>query len=643
MSSNNKYKLFGFEIVGQNQGKANDLNSPVEIRDEYGLPVGGVFTTGHLVDYRYRSEAQLIQTYRDISMNSEVEYAIDEILNEILIFNGVNDPVSIELKDTGLDEDLEKKVRDEFYNILRLLSFQKNSYEIFKRWYVDGRIYFNVILNEKSPKKGIQEIRYIDPLQIKHIKEPIPTLDAQGNPVYSENKVNEYYEYYPMGMSGSNSKNKIMLSKDSIIHIPSGQFDRSRGLVVSYLDKAIKPLNNLRHLEDSNVIYTMARAPMRRIFTVNVDGIPAAKQEEYMRQTMARYRNKIDYDPKTGQILDQRKYQAMLEDIWLPSREGKTATVTNLDGAGNLMEMPQVEYFKRALYQSLNVPVSRLLESKENYNWGKDSEISREEIKFSKFINRLRHTFSDLFTKLLRIQLSIKGIISVDDWHILSQDVKYIFESELYYHEMQELEIIKKRMEAYEAVKEYSSKTLFFSDAYIDKHILGQNEQISLQMKQDVLREIFARAKMEKMKKDMEASAAKGESLPQIDLENGDENSLTSGFDAGSDSTDEFSSEPEIGASGAETSTGETTPPEEPTAETPPAKEEPPAESLIYLNNGRYKNKFLINEEALSYDEEVLKSSFEEDDLDSFIKDQDEKNEIIEEIQEFIEANKFNK
>ena len=477
-----KEKVFGFELVNKELAKEKSLLSPVELSDSNGMPIGGAFTTGHLVDYRFKSESDLINMYRDMSLHSEVEYAIDEILNECFVYTGRSMPVSIQLKDTGLPKELEKKIRDEFHNILRLLSFKTNSYEIFKRWYVDGRVCFHIILDPQKPREGIKEIRFVDPLQIKHVKEPLLKTDDKGNYVYSENELTEYYEYYPLGVQ-QGLRSRINIAKDSMVVITSGLYDRSRGIVLSHLDKAIKPLNNLRHIEDSNVIHTMARAPMRRAFYLDVDGMPAAKAEQYMRESMARYRNKVDYDPKTGAILDQRKYQAMLEDYWMPVRNGSSAKIENIEGAGDLMEMPMVQYFKRNLYQSLNVPIGRL-EPSEGYNWGADAEISREEIKFSKFINRLRQRFSTLFDEILRIQLSAKGIMPISDWAQLEPDVHYEFVSDLHYQEMQTLEILGKRLDALDKISEHVGT--YYSDSFVRKNVLGQDEQAQEDMKKEI-------------------------------------------------------------------------------------------------------------------------------------------------------------
>ena len=478
-----RQKLFGFEI--QSSNKNNKVSSPIEMTDENGLPIGGAYSSGHLTDFRFKSQNELIQTYRDIALHSEVDYAIDEIVNEAFVYDSQEEPVAIQLENTGLDKSIQNKIRDEFHNIIRLLNFKSNCYEIFRRWYIDGRIYFNIVLDEKKPKEGIKEIRFIDPLQLKHISEPQFEKDEQGNLIYSKKSVKEYYEYYPMGLSGNGAKQKVYLTKDSIVYVPSGLYDRSRGIVLSYLDKVIKPLNNLRALEDSKVVHTLARAPMRRAFYIDVDGLSPSAGDQHIRETAARFRNKIDYDSKTGAVLNNRSYQAMMEDLWLPRRDGKNTEIDILEGSGDLLDMPSVQHYKRNVFQALNVPTARL-EQDQSFGWGRDAEISREELKFNKFIVRLRHSFSKLFNDVLRTQLSVKGIVNYSDWDNLSSDVYYEWKSEMYYEEMQKLEILQKRLDVLRDVVDYQDE--YYSDEYIRKIVLGQSEQEIKDLKEQRLK-----------------------------------------------------------------------------------------------------------------------------------------------------------
>lgn len=487
-----KEQLFGFEIKPKKKGKENKPSSPVELYDKHtGLPAGGAFTVGHLTDYRFNTESEMIQVYRNIALHTELEYAIDEIVNEAFVFDGFNSPVSINLGDTGLNKSIQDKISAEFRNIQELLSFKHNAYELFRRWYIDGRLYFNVILEEKNVSSGIKELRFIDPLQLKYVKENNPERKKDtGEFLYSEDSSAGYYEYYPLGSSttsNSGNKGKIRLTEDSVVRVTSGLHDRSRNIVISYLDKCIKPLNNLRSLEDSGVIYYMARAPQKRAFYIDVDGMSKAQAEQYMRETMSRYRNKIDYDPKTGLIRDNRKYQAMLEDYWLPRRDGKNTEIDVIDGGGNLTDMIEmIDYFKKLLYQSLGVPFSRL-EPGESFQWGRGADISREEIKFSKFVGRLRHNFTRLFDDLLRIQLSAKGICSVDDWENISQDVKYEFNTEMYYHDQQKLETTEQRLNVLRDVTEYVGE--FYSRKWVRENILGQTEEMQKEMDSEITKE----------------------------------------------------------------------------------------------------------------------------------------------------------
>ena len=472
MSHNDK--LFGFTIKSQDSKKSS-IDTPVDLVDENLMPLGGAFSSGTLLDYRHKSESDLVKIYRDIALHSEVDYAIDEIVNEAFVSSDKKSPVNIELSETGLDKATAQKVRNEFHNILRLLSFKQNSYEIFRRWYIDGKIYFNANINEEKPTDGIVEIIYIDPLQIKLASEPTNIKqDFSGNVINNKESFVEYYEYFPMGFDSRNQKSKIKLTKDSVVYVPSGWYDRSRGVVLSYLDKCVKPLNNLRSLEDSKIIHTLARAPMRMAYYLDVDGMSKPKAEQYIRETMARFRNKTEYDSKTGMVMNNRSYQAMLEDYWLPRRDGKATEIVPIEGSGDLLDMPSVQHFKRNVYQSLNVPTSRL-EPDQQMNWGKDAEISREELKFNKFVDRLRQSFSKLFNDLLKIQLSAKQIISSEDWENLTNDVSYDWEAELHYQEMQNLEMVQKRLEALNDIEEFADE--YYSKEYIRKFILGQNEQ----------------------------------------------------------------------------------------------------------------------------------------------------------------------
>jgi len=478
-------KLFGFEI--RSSVKANkNKTSPVELNSEFSMPIGNAFTTSHLTDYRYNKESDLICTYRDIALHSEIENAIDEIVNEAFIFDGITHPVSIDLSELKLPKKLNNMISDEFYTILRLLKFRDNAYEIFRRWYIDGRIYFNVIVDEKKPANGIIELRYIDPLQIKLVKQPIPTTDKQGNVSYSEDNVNEYYEYKPFGNIRSQnaaSKSVIKMTSDSVVYVSSGLYDRSRGVCISYLDKAIKPLNNLRALEDSLVIFRLARSSLKRAFYIDVSDMSKAKAEQHMRETMSRFRNKVDYDPATGQVRDARKFQAMQEDYWLPRRDGKNTEIDTLPESANLGEIDDIVYMRDLLFQSLNVPTARFKEDAP-FMWGRDAEISREEMKFSKFVKRLTHQFSGLFRQLMRIQLSLKGIVTVSDWERMSEDIVYLYEQEMMYHEMQTLQVITERMNVLADMDEYVGK--YYSQAWIKREILGQDEQMQKEMKKEM-------------------------------------------------------------------------------------------------------------------------------------------------------------
>lgn len=477
-------KAFGFEIkstVKKNKNKT----SPVELNSEFSMPIGNAFTTNHLVDYRYKTESELICTYRDIAMHSEIANAIDEIVNEAFIFDGSRSPVSLNLTELNLPKKLNNMISDEFYTILRLLKFRDNAYEIFRRWYIDGRIYFNIIVDENNAKNGILEIRYIDPLQIQLVKEPVAKRSKDGHATYSYDDVNEYYEYKPFGnIKGDVAKTEsIKLAKDSVVYVTTGEYDRARGVCVSHLDKAIKPLNNLRSLEDSLVILRLSRSSLKRAFYIDVSDMSKAKAEQHMQMTMSRFRNKVDYDPNTGLVRDSRKFQAMQEDYWLPRREGKNTEIITLDETANLGEVDDIVYMRNLLYTTLNVPVSRFTEDA-GFMWGQQAEITRDEIKFSKFVKRLTHKFSSLFRQLMRIQLSLKGIVTISDWERMSEDISYDYEQELLYHEMQLLQVTSERMNTLQEMDEFIGT--YYSRAWVKRNILGQDEQEIKEMQKEI-------------------------------------------------------------------------------------------------------------------------------------------------------------
>merc|ERR1711965_574530 len=372
-----------------------------------------------------KNDIDLIKRYREIAQHPECDMAIEDIINETIVSDERDASVSVSLDKLAVSDAIKGKVRDEFDEVLRLLNFDEKGHDIFRRWYVDGRIYFHKVIDPKSPRKGLTEIRYIDPRKIKKVREVAKKRDNKGKGVEVMETTAEWFVYNEKGISSANSNAGLKISTDSISYITSGVIDQTKNMVMGHLHKAIKPVNQLRMIEDAVVIYRIARAPERRIFKIDVGNLPKAKAEQYLRDVMARYRNKLVYDAGTGEIRDDRNYMSMLEDFWLPSREGGRGTdITTLPGGQNLGEINDIEYFRSKLYRSLNVPVSRL-ESNSGFNMGRASEITRDELKFTKFVQRLRKKFTELFDDILRTQLILKGIIAEQDWHIVKDCIMY--------------------------------------------------------------------------------------------------------------------------------------------------------------------------------------------------------------------------
>lgn len=475
-------ELFGFQI-GKKETEQNKSFALPEVDD--GATVvegGGVF--GQYVDLEgtARSEVELINRYREMTLQYEVDAAVDDIVNESIITSRGDEPVSINLDKLQVPDNIKGRIRKEFKEITRLLDFGSQAYDIFKRWYIDGRLYYHIIIDEKNVKTGIQELRALDPRKIKKIREL--KKDAPGSmlPVSTEKsftkKYEEYFIYNDKGIDGSSyvtpTQTGIKISTDSICYTHSGLMDAQRKRVLSYLHKAVKPLNQLKMIEDSLVIYRLARAPERRIFYIDVGNLPKLKAEQYLRDIMVRYKNKMVYDASTGEIRDDRKHMSMLEDYWLPRREGGRGTeITTLPGGQNLGEIEDILYFQKKLYRSLNVPISRL-EPETGFNLGRASEITRDELKFARFVDRLRHRFVHFFNRLLETQLSLKGVMNKEDWNQIRQFVHYDFLEDSHFEELKKSEIMQDRMNVLRDISEYAGK--YYSHKWIRKNVLHQAE-----------------------------------------------------------------------------------------------------------------------------------------------------------------------
>ena len=485
-------ELFGFSITRAKK-QADPKQSFTTTQADDGtqtVAAGGYFGQYLDMEGTAKSEADLIRRYREVALHPECDMAIEDIVNEAIVANELKDAVRVNVSDLPYGQEVRRKIEDEFKQVLRLLNFNTKGHDIFRRWYVDGRIYYHKIIDRNSPVKGITELKYIDPRKVKKIRE-IRKKRPDGPVPHGLSVVDEYVEYYvynEKGVAGSTSGVGIKIAPDTIAFCPSGLIDQNKNMVLSYLHKAIKPVNQLRMIEDATVIYRIARAPERRIFKIDVGNLPKVKAEQYLRDVMARYRNKLVYDASTGEIRDDRNYMSMLEDFWLPSREGGRGTdITTLPGGQNLGEIADIEYFRAKLYRSLNVPVSRL-ESSTGFNLGRASEITRDELKFTKFVQRLRKKFTELFNDLLRTQLILKGIINEDDWYTVRDSMNYDFLQDGHFAELKQTEMLRERLALANEMRDYIGK--FFSVEYVRKNVLKQNERDIEEMDAQIKKEI---------------------------------------------------------------------------------------------------------------------------------------------------------
>ena len=483
--------LFGFSITRKKkpQDPKQSFTTPQADDGTQTVAAGGYFGQYLDMEGTAKNEQELIRRYREIALHPECDMAVEDIINEAIVANELKDAVKLDLSGVEYGLEIKKKIDAEFKEVLRLMNFGTRGHDIFRRWYVDGRIYYHKVIDRESPIKGITELRYIDPRKIKKIRE-IRKKRPDGPTPYGLTVIDEFEEYYIYNEKGvsNTTSGGIKIASDTIAFCPSGIIDQNKNIVLSYLHKAIKPVNQLRMIEDASVIYRIARAPERRIFKIDVGNLPKAKAEQYLRDVMARYRNKLVYDASTGEIRDDRNYMSMLEDFWLPSREGGRGTdISTLPGGQNLGEMADVEYFRAKLYRSLNVPVSRL-ESSQGFNLGRASEITRDELKFTKFVQRLRKKFTELFNDLLRTQLVLKQIISENDWQMVKECIQYDFVQDGHFAELKNTELLRERLALANEMREYVGK--FYSVNYIRKNVLKQNDREIEKMDNEIKKEI---------------------------------------------------------------------------------------------------------------------------------------------------------
>ena len=486
-------KLFGFSIDG-NQNKSPSVVSPVPETNQDGVDnyISSGFY-GQYVDIEgvFRTEHDLIKRYREMALHPEADGAIEDVVNEAIVSDLYDSPVEIELSNLNASEGLKKKIRAEFKYLKEILDFDRKSHEIFRNWYVDGRLYYLKVIDLKAPQEGIKELRYIDPLKMKYIRQEKKNQNGKfDNGAIRINRqedlqkgmeFEEFFQYTPSpsashgisAMSRGNAKS-IKLAKDAVTYCTSGLVDRNKNTVLSYLHKAIKALNQLRMIEDSLVIYRLSRAPERRIFYIDVGNLPKVKAEQYLKEVMSRYRNKLAYNAQTGEIRDDRKFMSMMEDFWLPRREGGRGTeITTLPGGQNLGELADIEYFQKKLYRALGVPESRIA-ADGGFNLGRSSEILRDELKFSKFVGRLRKRFAQMFNDMLRTQLILKNIITPDDWEVMKDHIQYDFIYDNQFAELKEKEMVEGRLALLAQIEPFIGK--YYSTEYVRKRILRQTD-----------------------------------------------------------------------------------------------------------------------------------------------------------------------
>ena len=503
-------RLFGFSIE-DNEKTPPSVISPIPPNNQDGsenFVSTGFFGSYVDIEGVYRTEGDLIRRYRSMSLYPETDSTIEDIVNEAIVSDTNDSPVQIELSNLNASDKIKKIVREEFKYILELLDFDKKSHEIFRNWYIDGRIYYNKVIDTKRPEDGIQELRYIDSAKMRYVRQLKKTgkdsaqslsrnFDKENPQTFDFPDVEEYFIYNPSITSGRGSNTGgygggggkgVRMTRESIAYCTSGLVDRNRGLTLSWLHKAIKPLNQLMMIEDALVIYRLSRAPERRIFYIDVGNLPKMKAEQYLRDVMTRYRNKLVYDANTGEIRDDKKFMSMMEDFWLPRREGGRGTeITTLPGGQNLGEITDINYFQKKLYRSLNVPETRIM-GDGGFSLGRSSEILRDEIKFSKFVGRMRKRFSALFNDILRTQLLLKNVVTPEDWEMMADHIQYDFLYDNHFAELKEAELLQERLNLAAAAEPYIGK--YYSQDYIRRNILRQTDQEIIEQDEIIEKEI---------------------------------------------------------------------------------------------------------------------------------------------------------
>jgi hypothetical protein len=479
-------QLFGFEIKRKQGQELPSVVPPSAIETgstvvNTGVNAGGYYGMVMDLEGTIKNENDLIRRYREVSQYSDCDGAIEDIVNEAIVADEDRRSVELELDELKVSASIKTKIKEEFDNVLRILKFDERAHELFRSWYIDGRLYYQILIDEENIKQGIVELRYIDPRKIRRIKNIKKERNKQGVDVVKE--IEEYYLYNDKGITEQTTQG-VKLALDSVVYCPSGYVDQNTGMMMSYLHKAIKPVNQLKMIEDSLVIYRISRAPERRIFYIDVGNLPKLKAEQYVTDIMNKFRNKIVYDATTGETRDDRRHLSMMEDFWMPRREGGKGTeITTLPGGQNLGEIQDIEYFQQKLYHALNVPISRL-QPQQGFSIGRSQEISRDEVKFNKFIVRLRKKFSVLFSNALRVQLIAKGVIRADEWEEMRPFLKYDYLEDNHFSELKDSEILMQRIQSLQALDPYVGK--YYSQTWVRKNILRLDEDDIEQIEKEI-------------------------------------------------------------------------------------------------------------------------------------------------------------
>ena len=470
-------QLFGFQITRASKEKGEQPTFVLPDPEDGATTSAGFYSEFLDIEGQTKNESDLIRRYRSTSEHPECDLAIEDIVNESVNTEELKAPVTLNTDNLPYSSKIKQRVKEEFEQVLNLLDFNNKAHDLFRRWYIDGRIHFHKIIDENDPQKGIQELRFIDSLKIKRVRKVDRELTKKGSPTI--NVIEDYYVYNEGGLGGKTGISPvggtIKITADAIANCPSGLFDPSKNLVLSYLHKAIKPVNQLRMIEDAVVIYRIARAPERRIFYIDVGNLPKVKAEQYLKDVMNRYRNKLVYNASTGEIRDDRQQMSMLEDFWLPRREGGRGTeITTLPGGSNLGEIDDILYFQKKLYRSLNIPISRL-ETESGFNLGRGAEITRDEVKFTKFVQKLRKKFNFLFNNILKTQLILKGVVAEEDWLSIKDNLSYLYMKDGHYAEMRDMDLLRDRLEVLNTIEPFIGQ--YFSKKYVQKQVFRMSDE----------------------------------------------------------------------------------------------------------------------------------------------------------------------